>query len=143
MLEFTKFLLWSALILSAVVTCASPFVERQEKIARAGSEASDRYFGGTPNAQGRFIFDLNWEMNRYSGAPTIFVLSAGFLALLTVGSHILAKLTDLAALTEAGLDESAAAMRRAARLGPAAVAAEALIAGGLAAAARKPKGGGA
>jgi hypothetical protein len=138
---FFRFTLWTSFVLSLAKILISPVGDEYARVEdyRMSLPGVSQY--DTPEKrEARYLRKLGQAVNPYGLAPLILVLSAGFLALLEVGSRILAKLTDLTALTEAGLDESAAAMQRAARLGPAAVAAEALIAGGLAAAARKPKG---
>jgi hypothetical protein len=81
-LRLTKLILWLALVWSALVTCVALFVERDEGIRRAQRDANQLVMGHGPrDPQDELIWRLSWELNRYAGTPTIFVLAAGFLAI--------------------------------------------------------------
>ncbi len=102
--DLFKFLLWSTLILSTALTVASPFVEHSDRVQRSAVG------GGDPMRD--LVFELSWKLNTYSGAPTCFVLAAGFLGILYA---VEAAGRQLAAAITASPDATAQAMRRAVR----------------------------
>ncbi len=56
------------------------YAEMTENITRAQVDASAWFLGHPLDPMSNLVHRLSWALNRYSGAPTTFVLSAGFLA---------------------------------------------------------------
>jgi len=84
-----KGVLWGSMLLSVLVTVSAPMREQFQRWARASHEGGARYPGEMPEVQGRLVFELGWKLNPFSGAPTIFVLCAGFLAVIYIGERLL------------------------------------------------------
>jgi hypothetical protein len=115
-LTLTKFLLWSSLTLSAITMIAIPLDDRATSIRIAQLDAVGDFDGRTPIAQReheqyRLVRRQANALNYFLGAPTIFVLSAGFLAVVSAVEQ--SARAVIAAVTVAGPDATAAAMRRA------------------------------
>jgi hypothetical protein len=107
-IDFCKVILWFSLVLSFVLIVASPFLERADRTHRSDFEVAE--------SNSKLVFELDWTLNRWFGAPTTLVLSAGFLAVVYVLEETGRR---LAKAVEVGPDATAQAMRRAVRPAPA------------------------
>src|SRR5580658_2400832 len=101
MLRFTEFILCTTLALSLV---SIPLREYSNHLVETSDYTANlTNSGDAQQREARYLRRVGQAVNPNGATPVVLVLSAGFLALLTVGRRILSKLTDLAALTEAGL----------------------------------------
>ena len=79
LVKFLRGVLWLCLGGAAVVTVGTPFVQTDRGKRAWESEAADKAMGRVHDPTRDLIRRLGEELVPYGGAPTIFVLSAGFL----------------------------------------------------------------